>query len=205
MSFCLSVHLSFYSSIFLFSCPMFLSSCFLFFFLSVFLTSGISVFLLLFCPVFCLYCILFVLSFYLSIFFLFFFLMSFCFFSLIISGCFFFYGQLSLLLQSDGNSFSGDVVSDSFNKTSLDEYSILDQIYKSAKYVHIIIMMILDLYNIIQKCILTLYSSTKTQFYEFLVVVCYISLNVHCIYILQSLLKFKIFHNKTPRESPFIF
>ena len=34
-------------------------------------------------------------------------------------------------MQSDGNSFSGDVVSDSFSKTSRDEDNMLDQIYKS--------------------------------------------------------------------------
>ena len=93
--FCLPV---FYYFFFLsFSLPEYLSFCYYFVLSSVFIV------------------FFFVLSFYLSIFFLFFFLMSFCFFSLIISGCFFFYGQLSLLLQSDGNSFGGDVVSDSFN------------------------------------------------------------------------------------------
>ena len=51
-------------------------------------------------------------------------------------------------MQSDGNSFCGDDISDRFNKTSPDEDNILDQIYKS-KYVHINIMMILILYNII--------------------------------------------------------
>ena len=58
-------------------------------------------------------------------------------------------------MQLDGNSFCGDVVSDSFNKTSWDEDNILAQIYDS-KYFKIIIMMILILYNIIRKCILTL-------------------------------------------------
>ena len=37
-------------------------------------------------------------------------------------------------IQSDGNSFCGDVVLDSFNKASRDEDNILDQKYKS-KYV----------------------------------------------------------------------
>ena len=32
-------------------------------------------------------------------------------------------------MQSDGNSFCGDVVLDSFNKASRDEDQILDQIY----------------------------------------------------------------------------
>ena len=59
------------------------------------------------------------------------------------------------MMQSDWNSFCGDVVSYSFNKTSRDEDNILYQIYKS-KYVRIIIMMILILYNIIRKCLLTL-------------------------------------------------
>ena len=75
-------------------------------------------------------------------------------------------------MQSDGNSFYGDVISDSFNKTSPDEDNISKQIYE-GKYVRIIILMILILYNIIRKCIH--YSSTKTKFYEFLVVICYIS------------------------------
>ena len=57
-------------------------------------------------------------------------------------------------MQSDGNSFSWDVVLDSFNRVYLDEFNILDQIYKS-KYVPILFMMILILYNIIQKCLLT--------------------------------------------------
>ena len=58
-------------------------------------------------------------------------------------------------MQSDGNSFCGDVVSDSLIKTSRDVDNILDQIYK-GKYVRIIIMMILILYNIIRKYILIL-------------------------------------------------
>ena len=45
-------------------------------------------------------------------------------------------------MQSDGNSFGGDIVSDSFNKTLRDEDNILDKIYKS-QYVRITIMMIL--------------------------------------------------------------
>ena len=44
-------------------------------------------------------------------------------------------------MQSDGNSFCGDVVSNSFNKASRDEDNILDQVYES-KYVLIFIMMI---------------------------------------------------------------
>ena len=57
-------------------------------------------------------------------------------------------------MQSDGNSISGDVVLDSFNRAYLDECNILDEIYES-KYVRINFMMILILYNIIQKCLLT--------------------------------------------------
>ena len=34
------------------------------------------------------------------------------------------------VMQSDGNSFGGDVVSDSSNKTSLDEDNNSDEIYK---------------------------------------------------------------------------
>ena len=37
------------------------------------------------------------------------------------------------VMQSDGNSFCGDVVLDSFNKASRDEDNILDQIYKKQK------------------------------------------------------------------------
>ena len=40
------------------------------------------------------------------------------------------------VMQSDGNSFCGDVVSDSFNKRFRDEDKILDQIYQN-KYVRI--------------------------------------------------------------------
>ena len=46
-------------------------------------------------------------------------------------------------MQSDGNSFCGDVVLNSFNKVYRDEDNILDQVYK-WKYVRMIfIMMIL--------------------------------------------------------------
>ena len=58
-------------------------------------------------------------------------------------------------MQSDGNSFCGDVVSDSFNKKFWDKDNFLDQIYKS-NYVRNIIKMILIIYNIMRKCILTL-------------------------------------------------
>ena len=58
------------------------------------------------------------------------------------------------VMQSDGNSFWGDVVLDNFNKTLRGKENILDQIYKS-KYVRIIIMIILILYKIIRKCLLT--------------------------------------------------
>ena len=54
--------------------------------------------------------------------------------------------------QLDGNSFGGDVVSGSFNETFRDEDNILDQVYNS-KYVRIILSMILNLNNIIRKCI----------------------------------------------------
>ena len=59
------------------------------------------------------------------------------------------------VMQSDRNSFCGDVVLGSFNQTSWDEDNILDQIYK-RKCVRIIVMRILILYNILRKCILTL-------------------------------------------------
>ena len=52
---------------------------------------------------------------------------------------FFFYS----VIQSDGHSFYGDVVSDSFHKASADEDNILEQIYRS-KYVWIFIVKILN-------------------------------------------------------------
>ena len=58
------------------------------------------------------------------------------------------------VMQSDGNSFSGDVVFDILNRAYLDEFNILDEMYKS-KYARIIFTMILVLYNIIQKYLLT--------------------------------------------------
>ena len=58
-------------------------------------------------------------------------------------------------MQSDGNGFYGDVVSDSFNNIYWDEDKILDQIHE-IKYVRFIMMMILILYDIIPKCIQTL-------------------------------------------------
>ena len=44
-------------------------------------------------------------------------------------------------MQSDGSSFCGNIISDSFNMTSQDEDNNLDQMYQS-KYVRIIIMLI---------------------------------------------------------------
>ena len=57
------------------------------------------------------------------------------------------------VMQSDWNRFCGDVVLDSFNET-WDEDNILDQIYKS-QFVQIIIILMLILYNMTRKCILT--------------------------------------------------
>ena len=59
-----------------------------------------------------------------------------------------------IIMQSVGDSFGGDVVSDSFIKTFRDEDNNLDQINRS-KYVRIISVMIVILYNNIRKCILT--------------------------------------------------
>ena len=103
------------------------------------------------------------------------------------------------MMESDGNIFCGDVVSYSINKTSRDEDNLLYQIYKS-KYVRNISMMILNLYNI-ENAYLH-YESTNTKFYEFLVVLCCISLTMN---FLQSLLEFKIFILKIPKDSFFIF
>ena len=57
-------------------------------------------------------------------------------------------------MQSNGNSSSGYVVLDSFTKGSRDKDNILDQMYES-KYVRIIIMMNLILYNITRKSLQT--------------------------------------------------
>ena len=51
------------------------------------------------------------------------------------------------VMQSDGNSFCGDVVWDSFYKASRDKENILDQKYQS-KYVRNIITKISFFYNI---------------------------------------------------------
>ena len=53
------------------------------------------------------------------------------------------------------HSSSGEKSSESSNKTSWDKDNILDQIYES-KYVRIIIMIFLILYNTIRKCIIAL-------------------------------------------------
>ena len=57
-------------------------------------------------------------------------------------------------MQSDGNSFFGDVVLASFDMASRDKHNILNQVYKN-KYARIIFKMILILYKIIRKCLLT--------------------------------------------------
>ena len=54
-------------------------------------------------------------------------------------------------MQSDGNSFCGDVVSDSFHRASQDEDNILEQMYGS-KYVRIFIMKILNFKTDGAKC-----------------------------------------------------
>ena len=56
-------------------------------------------------------------------------------------------------MQSDGNSFCGDVVLDGFNMSYRDEDSILEQKYENQIF-RIIFMMILIHYNMIQKCLL---------------------------------------------------
>ena len=81
-------------------------------------------------------------------------------------------------MQSDGNSFCGDVVSGSFNKINKDEDTFSD-LY-AIKYVRIIIMMILIPYNIIRKC-------AWNQLYDFVVVMSCMSFDKH---IFPSLLKF---------------
>ena len=93
------------------------------------------------------------------------------------------------VMHPNWNSFWGDVVLGSFNKASRDEENILDQIYGS-KYVWIFIMIIFSIF-------LTLYensylhkNSNKIQLYEFLVVICCISLKMN---FLQFLSKFQIF------------
>ena len=59
-----------------------------------------------------------------------------------------------LFFTKEDDSCCGDIVLDSFNKAYRDEENILGQIYKS-NCVRIILMMILFLYNIIRKCLLT--------------------------------------------------
>ena len=54
-------------------------------------------------------------------------------------------------MQSDGNSFCGDVVLDSFNKTSLDEDNFFFYHIFNSKDVRISNMMILIPYNITRK------------------------------------------------------
>ena len=97
-------------------------------------------------------------------------------------------------MQSGRYSFCGDVVSDSYNE----EDNILDHIFK-GKYVRILCMMILILFITLYEN--AYYGSTKTQFYEFLVLLCFISLIMH---FLQSFLKFKIFIIKILRYLLFI-
>ena len=76
-----------------------------------------------------------------------------------------------------------------FNKTYQDEDNILDRICES-KYVRNIINLISILYILKRKCILK-HSGTKTKFYEFLVVMFSISLNMHLLTTL---------HDKIPRR-----
>ena len=61
------------------------------------------------------------------------------------------YKYIYSVMQSDGNSFYGDVDISSVIKTSRDENKTF-----VCEYVRIIIMIILILNNIIRKCILTL-------------------------------------------------
>ena len=79
-------------------------------------------------------------------------------------------------MQSDGNSFGGKCVSDSLHKIFLDEDNMLDQKYKS-KYVLII--------SYDSSLFIMIFSS-----YEFLVIMCCISLYMHFH---QSIIKFKIY------------
>ena len=65
-----------------------------------------------------------------------------------------FLAGLYSVMQSDGNSFGGDVILDTFNIAYWDEDNILDQIYCSI-YVRIFIMMFLILFNNVRKCLLT--------------------------------------------------
>ena len=71
-------------------------------------------------------------------------------------------------MQSDGNSFYEDVVSDSFHKTSPDEDNILEQIYRS-KYVWIVIMKILNFKSDGAKWILKeiQHITTRNSFYKY--------------------------------------
>ena len=87
------------------------------------------------------------------------------------------------VMQSDGNSFCGDVVLDSFNKASRDEVNILNQIYKST-YLRLFTMKVLFFITFHENAY-KYKSSYKTQYLEFFVLECCITLVVH---FLQSIL-----------------
>ena len=84
--------------------------------------------------------------------------------------------QYYRVMQSDMNSFWGDVVFDSFNQVSRYKDNILDQIYKK-QICSDLYCGDFDILYVIQKCIIEY--STKTQFHELYVVECCISLNNH--------------------------
>ena len=90
-------------------------------------------------------------------------------------------GNIYPVMQSDQNTFYGDVVLDSFNKASRDGDNILEQIYK--------------------KQIFSDFYYEDTQFYEFLVLECCITLDMH---FLQSL-KCKVFKIKIRKYLLFVY
>ena len=104
------------------------------------------------------------------------------------------------VMQSDGNSFCGYVDLDSFKKCISGWRQhfrpiihIKEKIYSDYYY---------EDFNYLQHSTKMHKSSRKTLFYEFLVVLCCISYNVH---FLQSLLNSKICIIKIPKYFLFIF
>ena len=83
------------------------------------------------------------------------------------------YVFIYIVKQSDGNSFCRDVVLNSFNKAYRDENNIIDQKYKTQ----ICLDFYFNNFNSLFENAHSHNSSTKAQFYVFLVVMCCISID----------------------------
>ena len=103
-------------------------------------------------------------------------------------------------MQSVGNSFCGDVVSESLNKTSQDDDNNLDQKYK-IKYVRTYHYDDFISLYLIRKCTNTTVTP-KPNFMRSLLLCAVYSLNIQ---ILQSLNILKIFRIMIPKDLLFIF